>query len=162
MKQKIYKTLLILLAIYSLFFITGAILAPILAHFGYYNLAGKLDFIFFPVCHRNPARVFHIFNYPLSICARCFGTYLGTFLACILTLTKHDKLKFAPILTYLTLDMSLNYIFKIDTGNFSRFLAGICLGLIIVKFIGGKMKRFTACCQYSRKTRFGITYSDSY
>jgi uncharacterized membrane protein len=41
---------------------------------------GKEDAIGYAVCHRIPARSFHIGTYQLPLCARCTGMYLGAML----------------------------------------------------------------------------------
>lgn len=36
--------------------------------------------VFSPLCHQEPARCFRISGFPLAVCARCTGVYLGFFL----------------------------------------------------------------------------------
>ena len=35
---------------------------------------------FAPLCHQRPERSFRAFGFPLAVCARCTGIYLGSFL----------------------------------------------------------------------------------
>ncbi|HEX9934586.1 MAG TPA: DUF2085 domain-containing protein, partial [bacterium] len=50
--------------------------------------AGKITacavrFFFGPVCHQIPERSFKILGYPLAVCARCTGVYVGFLLGAI-------------------------------------------------------------------------------
>jgi uncharacterized membrane protein len=45
------------------------------------GLLGKADAVGYAVCHRIPARTFHIHDRPLPLCARCTGIYLGVLTA---------------------------------------------------------------------------------
>ncbi|NOR16001.1 MAG: DUF2085 domain-containing protein [Candidatus Aminicenantes bacterium] len=33
--------------------------------------------MFAPTCHQNASRCFHLWGYPLAVCARCLGIYFG-------------------------------------------------------------------------------------
>lgn len=134
----IIKIILFFLFIYSLFFMTGAILSPILSHFELYNLSAKITFLFVGSCHQNPLRSFYLFGYPFALCARCFGVYLSCTISSIFLLMNKfhlNKFLFLFLISFAIFDITLNTIFSIDTGNILRFLAGISIGLIITTII---------------------------
>lgn len=93
------------------------------------------------VCHQIENRCFLIDEKPMFVCSRCTGIYFGIFtLFLILTLFKSLRKKFLlfdfkklflfalPLL----FDWSLNFIFKIETTNFVRFLTGLLMSFIPV------------------------------
>lgn len=41
------------------------------------SLSGFFYVLFSPVCHQIPSRSFVCFGYPLAVCARCLGIYVG-------------------------------------------------------------------------------------
>ncbi|HML23341.1 MAG TPA: DUF2085 domain-containing protein [Aggregatilinea sp.] len=41
------------------------------------GLWGKADAVGYAICHRIPARSFHLHGHPLPLCARCTGIYMG-------------------------------------------------------------------------------------
>lgn len=128
------KIILIILIIYNLFFVIGAILSPVLSHLGLYNLAAKITFLFVGSCHQNPLRSFYLFGYPFALCARCFGVYLSCTTSSIFLLMNKfhlNKFLFLFLIAFTIFDITLNTIFSIDTGNILRFFAGISIGLII-------------------------------
>lgn len=49
------------------------------AHFRHYA-AAALYLFFAPVCHQIPERSFSLYGFPLAVCHRCAGIYLGLFL----------------------------------------------------------------------------------
>jgi len=54
--------------------------APVLARHSCHSVASVLYFFFSPLCHQIPARSFKLCGYPLAVCHRCSGIYLGMFL----------------------------------------------------------------------------------
>lgn len=38
---------------------------------------------FSAICHQMPERSFHLFGFPLAVCARCTGIYLGAFIGVV-------------------------------------------------------------------------------
>lgn len=54
MKNKIRIIFLILFSIYSLYFFIGSTLAPIFAHFKFYDLSSKLTSFYIYSCHQQP------------------------------------------------------------------------------------------------------------
>lgn len=61
----------------------GAIvMAPALMP-GSRELGGFLYALFSPVCHQIPGRSFFLGDFPLAVCGRCLGIYLGFFLGAL-------------------------------------------------------------------------------
>lgn len=140
------KFLLIILALYSAFFWICAFSAPFLSHIENYNLSAKITYILSNACHQNPERSFWLLGYPVSLCARCLGVYIGTTLCCILVLFNklNISIKVFVIMTFLSLiDIILNLL-NINTGNIIRFCTGLIIGLLItisVNFILKKLEK---------------------
>lgn len=134
------KIILFLFCMYSLFFVLGSTLAPIMAHYHQYNFSGYLTSLYIHACHQQPDRSFWFFGYPVALCCRCYGFYLGTFFSSIVAFLNKLKLNFKMVigLFLLTLvDIVLNFIFNINTGNYIRFLIGLIMGLLFI---------FILCC----------------
>ena len=53
---------------------------PFLASHHAEAAAAGIYFCFSCICHQSPDRVFTIFDFPLAVCHRCCGIYLGFFL----------------------------------------------------------------------------------
>lgn len=97
--------------------------------------------IYQKVCHQIESRCFLIDGKPMLICSRCTGIYLGSLiLFFILTVSQRfrkylDDIKFSTILIFalpLLIEWSLNFLFKIETTNFVRFLTGFFTSFIPV------------------------------
>ena len=70
----------------------GAIvLAPYLRSRGHGAAASFLYALFAPVCHQIPGRSFRLAGFPLAVCGRCLGIYVG-FLAGLLGYPWIDRL----------------------------------------------------------------------
>jgi uncharacterized membrane protein len=54
--------------------------SPILLSHAYHRTASIFYLAFSFICHQNPARSFHVSGYPLPVCHRCLGIYIGLFL----------------------------------------------------------------------------------
>lgn len=127
MKLKINRNFLFkLLIIYCTIYAIGAITAPLLAKFGFYEISAKIYYYLSYTCHQNPNRSFLFFGYPFAVCARCFGFYIG------FIFSNFFKLKFSFVFFIFLLaltDVFLNYYLSVNTGNLTRFISGIILGL---------------------------------
>ncbi len=132
--KKISNVIIIIIGTYSLFFVTNAILPPILANFGYYDLSGKITFWLSGACHQKPTHTFWLLGFPLALCCRCFGFYIGCVVSSIFVLLKNIKInKFIILVTsYGIIDLFINYVLSINTGRYSKFISGICLGIIFI------------------------------
>ena len=106
-------------------------------------------FCYFPFshfCHQNPDRSFFIMQYPMALCHRCSGIYLGLFLGTILARILHRTLltknlpyiRQAQVLvavTPLALDALLPFIGLWNGTSLSRFLTGIVFGCLIAPIL---------------------------
>lgn len=59
------------------------VLAPFFASRGF-SMAGLIYSVFSPICHQIPSRCFILFGYPMAVCSRCLGIYLGFFIGIVL------------------------------------------------------------------------------
>jgi uncharacterized membrane protein len=81
--------------------LAAIVLAPLAAAAGFRGSA-LLYAIFSPHCHQIADRCFHVSGYPLAVCGRCLGVYLGFFLGALLyPLTPCSRRKATPSLTAL-------------------------------------------------------------
>ena len=89
-------------------------------------------------CHQNPCRSFWIFGYPIALCCRCLGFYLGVAISSLIIVIKGWELsykKFIVLFFIAFTDILLNYKFNFDTGNYTRFLIGIIMGFLFTALI---------------------------
>lgn len=138
MKLIFKRTFFVVLCLYSLFFVFGSILSPIMAHFHNYDLSGKLTSLYMFSCHQRPERSFWILGYPVALCCRCLGVYIGVVISSIAAILEKFHIKLTYILVFLfvtTLDITLNYFLKITTSNIQKFLIGMIIGYLLVTFI---------------------------
>ena len=94
-------------------------------------------------CHQTPERSFYIAGYPLAVCARCTGLYVG-FAAALAFYPVMTSLKrtHAPERKWLfiaaaplAIDFALGFFGVWENSHLSRFLTGALLGAISVFFI---------------------------
>ena len=140
MRIKIRYIVLTFFCIYSIFFFLGGTLAPLMAKLGYYDFSSELYFIYFHSCHQQPDRSFWLVGYPVALCCRCYGFYLGVIIFSILALFNKLKinLKVFSILAMISLiDIYINYGLgmRLNTGNYTRFFVGIVMGLLFTTVI---------------------------
>ncbi len=140
MRTKIKFIILLFFCLYSLFFFVGSTLAPIMANLGYYEMSSKLYFIYLHSCHQQPDRSFWFLGYPIALCCRCYGFYLGVVIFSVFSIFNKLKIniKYFIILTLICLtDIFINYGMKVrlNTGNYTRFFVGIIMGLIFTTII---------------------------
>lgn len=147
MKKKFKIALISILCLYSAFFFIGSILAPILAHYKYYNLSAMLTSLYVYSCHQEPNRCFWILGYPVALCCRCLGFYIGVFISGIIDIFDklHITLKTFVILFLATVvDIVVNYGFGIrhyNTGNITRFIIGLIMGLLFIVILSHLFRR---------------------
>ncbi len=132
----IKNILIVLLALYSAFFLIGAVLVPVLSYTANYSLSANLNSILSNACHQNPERTFWLMGYPMALCARCFGVYLSVCISCLLLLADKFSINFKIFIILAIIcstDILLN-LFNINTGNITRFFIGLLIGILITKF----------------------------
>jgi uncharacterized membrane protein len=103
------------------------------------GLSPYLYACFSPLCHQVPGRSFELFGFPLAVCARCLGIYVGFFGGMVLYPIRRDfagvrlpRTAFllavsAPIV----FDTAANLLGLWGTPNLVRFFLGFLLGLIL-------------------------------
>ena len=85
-------------------------------------------------------------GYPVALCCRCYGVYLTTMIASIFAIFNKLKInKYLIIILVLisAIDLYINYGMGIrvhNTGNITRFIVGIIMGLLITLGINGIFK----------------------
>lgn len=149
MKNLITKTILILFCLYSAFFFVGSTLAPIFAHYQLYEPSAQLTATFMFSCHQEPDRSFWLLGYPVALCCRCYGVYLGCVISSIIAIFNKlhlSKKSFIILSSICIIDIIINYGFGIrthNTGNIVRFVVGIITGLLITTVINYILLRLT-------------------
>ena len=103
------------------------------------GLSPYLYACFSPLCHQVPGRSFELFGFPLAVCARCLGIYVGFFGGMVLYPIRREfagvrlpRTAFllavsAPIV----FDTAANLLGLWGTPNLVRFFLGFLLGLIL-------------------------------
>lgn len=61
----------------TVLWLLAIVLAPVLQSRGAGRAAGLIYAVFSPTCHQIPDRCFSLQGYPLAVCGRCLGVYLG-------------------------------------------------------------------------------------
>lgn len=133
-RRKIQNIIILLFCGYSLYFVLGSFLTPLFAELKIYYWADKLRWLYSHSCHQQPDRSIWLFGYPIALCARCFGFYIGVFVYAIIVVLKRIKLtlkKYIIIFSLFIIDILLNYN-GVNTGNFARFSIGILMGILFV------------------------------
>jgi uncharacterized membrane protein len=110
--------------------------APLLRARGAYFVSEAIYRGFHAACHQMPERSFHLWGFPLAVCARCFGLYAGALAGLLVYplargLTRTD----APPRAWLLLaalptsvDFALGMLGLWENTHWSRFLTALLLG----------------------------------
>lgn len=116
-------------------------LAPIFASRGS-SLAGLIYSVFSPICHQIPSRCFVLFEYPMAVCSRCLGIYLGFFIGTVLfpfvkgfskiSIPKTEV--FVLVTLPLAIDTAGNFFSFWMTPGWFRLVLGVVWGLILPFF----------------------------
>lgn len=128
-------------------FLCALILAPpVLFSTGNSATASVISFFFSPFCHQSADRSFMLLGFPLAVCQRCSGIYIGLFIGSILDsawLHRSSALRRRWIIAAtipLALDALLPYCGLWASTDFSRFITGLCFGIfaafLLVRGIG--------------------------
>jgi uncharacterized membrane protein len=113
------------------------ITAPILAAHSHNAVSALIYLLFSSACHQIPERSFMLAGYPLAVCHRCFGIYLGL---CLGSLLKIDTIHRSPSLRKffvlaatapLFLDFLLSCFGLWTNTAASRFSTGLLFGLML-------------------------------
>jgi uncharacterized membrane protein len=108
---------------------------PVFASAGSPAAAAIIYVLFSPVCHQTPERSFALLGFPLAVCHRCCGIYLGLFLG---SLMKNPWMHRSPVTRRrwilaatipLALDALLPYAGLWANTGLSRFITGLWFGI---------------------------------
>ena len=119
------------------FFCALILAAPLLMTHAFPVAASKFYFPFSFFCHQNPDRSFMLGAYPLAVCHRCFGIYLGFFLGTLLKFRwVHGSvmLRRGSVLVAvlpMLLDFSLDFAGLWTGAPGIRFATGLIFGCLI-------------------------------
>ena len=94
---------------------------------------------FSPLCHQVPGRSFELFGFPLAVCARCLGIYVGFLGGMVLYPIRRDfsgvrlprTAFFLALSAPIVLDTAANGLGLWATSNLVRFFLGLLWGLIL-------------------------------
>ena len=120
------------------------LLAPLLQARGAVVAAQAIYHGFSAACHQESARSFHIEGFPLAVCARCTGLYVGALAGVAAypllarTLARREMpwriwLIMAAVPT--TVDFALGFFGVWDNTHLSRFLTASLLGVVSAFYI---------------------------
>lgn len=95
--------------------------------------------IFSPICHQIQSRSFFLFGYPLAVCTRCFGIYVGFFVGTglfpFLKGFSNLNLPKTKIFIFMSLPIAFDFIGNLlhfwVTPNWLRFITGFLWGKIL-------------------------------
>jgi uncharacterized membrane protein len=133
-----------LLVVVGSFFLVGLLVAaPVGKANGVQWLSFAVYQAFSHVCHQIPERSFYIAGYPLAVCARCTGLYVGFAVAvAFYPLTTSLKRTHTPERKWLFIaaaplgiDFALGFFGIWENSHLSRLLTGLLLGAVSVFFI---------------------------
>lgn len=119
--------------------VAGVFLTPVLISSGNGILkktAHLLYFFYEPVCHQETARCVHIFNFPLAVCSRCLGIYLGVFFTILAQLIQYKIFlpNHRPVIVLMVPTVA-DFIlekFIIYENDWIRLITGLLFGIAIV------------------------------
>lgn len=127
----------------GLFFVALLFAAPVAKASGWQGASFAIYEAFSHVCHQDPERSFHLAAFPLAVCARCTGLYVG-FAAAVAfypamtslkrTHTPERKWLFIAAAP-LAIDFGLGLLGIWENSHSSRFLTGALLAAVSVFFI---------------------------
>ncbi len=132
-----------LVVVISLIFIGVLVAAPLAQANGLQWFSFVVYEAFSHVCHQTPERSFYLAGYPLAVCARCTGLYVGFAAAVALypsitslkrTHTPERKWLFIAAAP-LAIDFTLGFLGVWGNSHVSRLLTGAILGAGSVFFI---------------------------
>lgn len=135
--KKILLQLWLIILVLNLIFVLLAMLAPLVQN-QWPQISSAIFLIFSPFCHQRTDRSWAIGSYPMALCARCFGIFLGFWLGTIvLPFFQKGKLNKWPKLGWLiaaSVPMAVDLIGNIShlwsSSNWLRFLIGLSCGFL--------------------------------
>ena len=141
------KPISYLLLFPSFLLLVSSITVPLFETYGFYKPAAAVHTALGLICHQLPTRCLRICGLPMGLCSRCFGIYLGLFIAGLyLTgerqMPKGIYLKSITLVTPLLID-TFTQLLKLRTSNNDmRLLTGLMFGLGMGMLISRMMLPF--------------------
>jgi uncharacterized membrane protein len=126
-----------------LLYVSLIAIAPLALSHGHDTSAFALYQMFSRVCHQIPERAFYLGGYPLAVCARCTGIYLG-FAAGVLVypLVRSLRRGDTPARKWLLLaavptlfDFALGFFGVVENTQWSRSITGALLGAVAAFYV---------------------------
>lgn len=127
----------------SLIWICLIVAAPVAKANGFVSFSNSIYSFFSYLCHQMAWRSYHIGEYPLAVCARCFGFYGGFLLGIIIypfvryvsnTEPFDRKWLFAAMIP-MGVDVALTFFGIWENTHLSRLITGLILGAACAFFI---------------------------
>jgi uncharacterized membrane protein len=121
---------------YAVFFLIGGVLPPLFIKCGLPVTEDWLYEVFSASCQQQPSRTFWMLGYPMALCARCCGAYLG-FAGCAFYCAAYRKvIRFPTSALYGLALFALGekageWIGSWPGNNSLRFIAGCALGALV-------------------------------
>ncbi len=117
--------------------------APVLTAASQPLASGLLYLFFAPLCHQLPERCFSLLGFPLAVCQRCFGIYLGLFLGSLSHLFRAPKfLRTISDRTWiilaalpLVLDVGLAAALIASSTPWTRLVTGLIFGAMLAAIL---------------------------
>jgi uncharacterized membrane protein len=127
----------------ALSFLSLIIDAPVAVAENHSSTAGIIYAAFSKICHQRPERSFYLVGYPLAVCSRCTGLYVGFALALVTyplvrslrTTTAPDRKWLFLAAAPLGIDVTLNFFGIWENTHSSRFLTGLLLGAVAAFYV---------------------------
>lgn len=126
----------------ALFILFSLFAAPILKSLGYFPLFVNSIYLFYStLCHQMPSRSLFLLGEKIPVCVRCFGIYLGLFLALIFLFLRKSIVnipnkKEVILIIFLVLPMAVDGFVQLLTSyqsnNPLRFITGLLFGIGII------------------------------
>lgn len=109
--------------------VTAAVAVPYSLSHGFLIPANLLHNAFALVCHQRPDRSFSLFGFPVAVCARCLGIYLGAALGLLLRTSRRLALRLLIATAVLNaLDVATELARFHGNWLAARFVLGLVLG----------------------------------
>ena len=131
--------------------------APLLALHSRPRAAAIVYTLFSPICHQRPERSFLLSGFPLAVCHRCCGMYLGLFLGSMLGGLAPDSPRarracmLAAVLP-IALDLLASLAGLWTSTCVSRFSTGLLFGALVSPLLAHGFAEFIAEAPWRRLT----------